>query len=122
MSKAFNSIKDKITQYLQLRFDQLRLEVVERLVNVLGYFIFIIFMMFVSILGLIFLALGLSEWLITLLDSRVLGMFATAGIFIFFALFLALISKSIVRLFAGKMAAILLKKRSKKKWKNRNLD
>lgn len=119
MNRTFNSIKDKVIQYLHLRFDEIRLEIVEKIVNVLGYFIFVILAIFFTFIGLGFLALSLAEWLIEIFDSRIIGFLATGGLFILISILFFMMSKLVVRFFAGKMAAIILNNRNKKSKKDK---
>lgn len=115
MNKTFRSIKAKITQYVHLRYEELRLEVVERIVSVLGYFAFILIAIFLGFIGFIFLGIGLAEWLSIVFEHRAYGYFATAGIFILVVILLSLFKKAIALSFAGKLAAILLSKKKRKK-------
>jgi len=114
LSKTFKSLKDKIVQYIQLRLEDLRLEVIERLVNVLGYFIFTILVLLCSLIVLVLTSLGIAEWFSYLMDSRIFGYLLSAGLFLLFTIIIALNSRVIIRLFAGKMLVILTKKSSKK--------
>ena len=112
MSKTFNSLKEKIVQYISLRFEDLRLEVIERVVNLLGYFIFTILLILFFFIILIFASFGLAEWLSKIFDSHLTGYFATAGIFLLVFLIIIMNSRSIIRFFAGRMIVILTKKKS----------
>lgn len=114
MSKTFNSLKEKIVQYIALRFEDLRLEVIERIVNLLGYFIFVILLIFFFFIILIFSCFGLAEWLSRVFDSHLAGYFTTAGIFILLFIVIAINSRLIIRFFAGRMIGILTKKKSKR--------
>lgn len=115
MSKTFNSLKEKIVQYISLRLEDFRLEVIERIVNLLGYFIFTIFLILFLFIILIFSSFGLAEWLSSLFDSHISGYFATAGIFVLLFILVALNARHFIRFFAGKMITILTKKKSKRK-------
>lgn len=114
MSKIFNSLRDKIVQYISLRIEDFRLEVIERIVNLLGYFIFTILAIFFFFIVLIFTSFGLAQWLSNIFNSQIGGYFATAGIFLVLTIIVVLNARIIIRFFAGKMVAILTKKNSKK--------
>jgi hypothetical protein len=104
-----NSIKEKVTQYVHLKFELIRLEVIERLVNVMGYFAFVMIAIFLSFTFGIFILLGIAEYLRVLFDSAVWGYLATALIILIISLIVLSFSKKIIRFFAGKIAILLTK-------------
>lgn len=114
MKNPISSIKEKITQYIQLRFELIRLEIIERLVNVMGYFAFMIIAIFLVFLITFFIFLGLAALLSQLFDSEVLGYFCTALIVLICSFFVFLSGKKIVRFFAGKMAWLLTRQKEDK--------
>ncbi len=122
MKNPLSSIKDKITQYLQLRFELIRLEVVERLVNVMGYFAFIIIAIFLFFMATFFLCLGLAEWLSTLFQSKTAGYFTVAGLVLIVSIGTILSGKRIVRFFASKMIWLLTKKKRNSGDRDEDLD
>lgn len=107
MKNPINSIKEKITHYIQLRYEDLRLEVIERLSNIMGYLVFILSTFFLFSVGFIFLGFGLAEWLSKLFGSRAAGYFSTSGIFLIAAVILILTGKRIAQYFANKMVGLL---------------
>lgn len=111
MKNPISSIKDKVTQYLQLKFELIRLEVIERLVNVMGYFAFIIIAIFLFFFLSFFVFMGVAAWLGTMLNSPALGYFATAGIILVVVVLIVMCSKPIIRFFAGRMVSMLTKPR-----------
>ncbi len=113
MKNPISSLKEKITQYLQLKFEVIRLEVIERLVNVMGYFAFMIIAIFFVFLVIFFLFLALAELFNVWFDSYALGYFCTAVILLICSAFVFLSSKSIIRFFAGRMAWLLTRKKEK---------
>lgn len=115
MKNPISSIKEKVIQYIQLRFELLRLEVVERLVNVMGYFAFIIICMFLFFATAFFFFLGIAELLNQIFDSYALGYFCTSAIVLIISTCIVLCSKRIIRFFAGKMAWLLTKQKDGKK-------
>lgn len=111
MKNPISSIKEKITQYIQLRFELIRLEVIERLVNVMGYFAFMIIAIFFFFLFIFFIFLGIAELLNEFFNSYALGYACTAGIILVCAIFVFMSSKKIIRFFAGKLVWLLTKKK-----------
>ena len=114
MKNPISSLKDKITQYIQLKFELIRLEVIERLVNVMGYFAFIIISIFLCFFLSFFVFLGIAEMLASVFDSRALGYFTTAGIILVLVVLIFMSGKRIIRFFAGRLVAMLTKKKEKK--------
>lgn len=114
MENPVKSIKAYLTQYVNLRFTELRLEGLERLVNVLGFFIFGAFIFFLSLLIFGFAAFGLAEWLCYMLDSRTAGYFAVAGVVFVFVILLFLFKKAILSALSGKILWEITKPREKK--------
>lgn len=114
MKNPISSIKEKITQYIQLRFELVRLEVIERLVNVMGYFAFMIIAIFFGFLIIFFVFLALAALLSQVFHSAVTGYLCTALIVLLCSFFVFLFSKRIIRFFAGKMAWLLTRQKTGK--------
>ena len=104
-----SALKEKITQYIQLKFELIRLEVIERLVNVMGYFAFMMIAIFLFFSFGIFFFLGIAECLKALFNNTIYGYLATAGIILIICIITGLCSKKIIRFFAGKMTIMLTK-------------
>jgi hypothetical protein len=109
LKNPISLLKEKIAQYIHLRFELIRLEAIERLVNVMGYFAFIMIAIFLFFTFGIFVFLGVAECLKVLFGSAVYGYLATAGIILVICIVTAALSKKIIRFFAGKMAEMLTK-------------
>lgn len=105
----FSSLKEKVTQYVHLKFELIRLEVIERLVNVMGYFAFIMIAIFLFFTFGFFILLGIAEYLKALFHNPVWGYLATALIILIIAFIVIGFSKKIIRFFAGKLAVMLTK-------------
>jgi multisubunit Na+/H+ antiporter MnhC subunit len=104
-----SSLKEKITQYVHLKFELIRLEVIERLVNVMGYFAFIMIAIFLFFTFGMFVLLGVAEYLKVLFGSAVWGYLATALIILIITFIVVGFSKKIIRFFAGKLTILLTK-------------
>jgi hypothetical protein len=102
-------LKEKITQYLHLKFELIRLEIIERMVNVMGYFAFIMIAIFLTFTFSLFVFFAIAETLKVLFNSYVYGYLATAGIILVICIITGMLSKKIIRFFAGKMAELLTK-------------
>ncbi len=91
------------------------MEVVERLVNVMGYFAFIIICMFLFFATAFFFFLGIAELINQIFNSYALGYFCTSAIVLIISICIVLSSKRIIWFFAGKMAWLLTKQKESKK-------
>jgi len=118
LKNPISSLKEKITQYIQLRFELARLEVIERLVNVMGYFAFMIIAIFLVFLIIFFVFLALAELFNQWFNSYALGYFCTAIVILICSVFVFMASKSIIRFFAGKLAWLLTKQKDEKRMRD----
>lgn len=110
MKNLFRTFRESIARYLQLRLTAVKLEVIERLSNVMGYFSFILILSFFFFFSFLFFSFGLAAWLGELFNNKYAGMFCTGGIILVIAIIVLLLNKPIIRLFSGKLAAILSRK------------
>jgi len=81
-------ILDKITNRFSVQIRLFQLDVVERSARVLGAMAMGVLIMFVSLGLLFFVGLGMAEWMSYVLDSRIGGYFAAAGLFLIFLIVL----------------------------------
>ncbi len=103
----FGNIKNKITEYLQLRLEIVRLEIIEKLANAMAYIIFVVMSILVAFIVILFLSIGLAEWVCELMGSRFLGYFIVGGALLLFILIVFMASKHIIRFFGNKFVSIL---------------
>ncbi len=115
MKTPLSSIKEKITQYIQLRFELIRLEVIEKLVSVMGSFFFIIIAIFLSFLAVLFIFLGIAELLSSLFESKIWGYMSTALLIIICSVFVFMSSRKIIRFFGGMLLGSITKPGKKAK-------
>lgn len=106
----FNNLKDKVTQYFQIRFEELRLEIFERIVRVAGYILFILVSIFFMVISLVFLGFGLAAYLGEVFNSMPLAYLTTFGVFFLLGIVLLLIRKSIIKFFANRLISIMSNK------------
>lgn len=102
-----NKWKDKITEYVEVRLNLLKLGFIERFSNILSYLIFVFISLFISVSVLIFIGIGIGEYFSELLDSRAGGFFITAGFFILLLILMVLLRKPITNGFSGIFIRIL---------------
>lgn len=93
--------KDKITEYVDVRFQLIKLSIIERTSHVLGYLVYTFVVLSLVLPILIFLGIGLSEVFTSLFDSRVAGYFCTVGVYTLLLLVLVLTRRSFINKLAG---------------------
>lgn len=93
--------KDKITEYVDVRFQLIKLSIIERTSHVLGYLVYTFVALSLVLPILIFLGIGLSEVFTSLFDSRIAGYFCTVGVYIVILLILIAVRKSIISKLTG---------------------
>lgn len=97
----FDSWKEKIAHYIDVRLRLIKLSIVERVSGILSYLILTFIALFVGISVLIFAGIALAEYFATILDSRSGGYLLTSGIFLLLFLSLFAFKKLIVRAISG---------------------
>lgn len=93
--------KDKITEYVDVRFQLIKLSIIERTSHVLGYLVYTFVALSLVLPILIFLGIGLSEVFTSLFDSRIAGYFCTVGVYVVILLILIAVRKSIISKLTG---------------------
>lgn len=99
--------KDKVAHYLDVRLSLIKLSFIERSSLVLSYLIFTFIALFLSMAVLLFMGIGLGEFLAEVLDSKAGGFFMTGGIFLVFAGVMFVLRKQIINAFAGVFVRIM---------------
>lgn len=103
----FKNLKDRITEYFNLKYEIIRLELIERLVNVMGYMIFIMLAIFLGFSIILFTGIGLAEWIGDLLGRRYAGYFIMGGVLLVALLIIIWRSKPFISFFANKFVGML---------------
>ncbi|OJW83515.1 MAG: hypothetical protein BGO69_08575 [Bacteroidetes bacterium 46-16] len=93
--------KDKITEYVDVRVQLIKLSFVERTSHILGYFVYVFIVLSLLLPILIFLGMGLSEAFTELFDSRTAGYFMTLGVYVLLTLIVMLCRKQLINKAAG---------------------
>ncbi len=102
-----NKWKDKVAHYIDVRLQLMKLSVVERVSGVLSYFLYVFISLFLAVTVLVFLGIGIGEFLSEVLDSRAGGFFITTGIYIVLLIILLMSRKAIINKLAGAFIAML---------------
>lgn len=90
-----------------MRFEIVRLEVIEKLANAMAYIIFVVMSILVSFIVILFLSIGLAEWVCEMMDSRFLGYFIVGCALLLFIIIVFMSGKHIIRFFGNKFVSIL---------------
>ncbi|MBS1584166.1 MAG: hypothetical protein JSS82_01265 [Bacteroidetes bacterium] len=93
--------KDKITEYVDVRFQLIKLSFIERTSHILGFLVYTFVALSLVLPILIFIGIGLSEVFTSLFDSRIAGYFCTVGVYVLLLLILIATRKSLINKFAG---------------------
>lgn len=107
MKNPFTTFKERIVEYFQLRFEIAKLELIEKVINVLSYLLFTLVVLFLAFSAILFLGFGLANWLTILLNSSIAGYFATFGFIMLLVIIVLWQSKSIIKFFANKILIAL---------------
>lgn len=107
MMNWFANLKDKLVDKFNVQIRLLQLNFVEKTSVVLSYIGLGALMLFILCIVLLFLGLGLGEFFADLLDSRAMGYFASAGLFIFLMVLIYLLRKNILGAIANLFVNIL---------------
>ncbi len=92
-----NKIKEKVTEYIDLQINLLKINLIERSSGILAYIIYLIVILFILLALLLFFCLGMAEAFAALLNSRTLGYFTAFGVYFLFFIVIFLTRKSITR-------------------------
>jgi hypothetical protein len=111
----FEKLKETIARYIHLRLEEFRLGMIERLGNILGYLASVLITFFLSSLALFFIGLGVAFWLSALFGNKLLGFFATAGIFILVIILFLVFRRSFMRSVVGILAREITRPKKKKR-------
>lgn len=114
MENPIKALRQYITHYINLRFQEFRLEALERIVNVMGYLIMGAVAFFLVMVMFGFAAFGLAEWLCYVFNSRTLGYFTVSAVILLLLFLLFLLRKNLFRFLGGKILWILTKPRNEK--------
>ena len=101
------NLKDKLVDKFNVQIRLLQLNFVEKTSVVLSYIGLGALMLFILCIVLLFLGLGLGEFFADLLDSRAMGYFASAGVFILLMILVYLLRKNILGSIANLFVNIL---------------
>ena len=107
MTNIFSRIKEKITDYIDVRVKLIRLSVISRTSGILSYIMYAFICLFILFCILLFSGFGLTEGLIALGLSRLVSTLITLGVYILMLLLLVSMRKSIIKSFSNMFIRVL---------------
>src|SRR6185437_6640356 len=99
--------KDKIAQYVNVHVKLIKLGLIERTAYLMGYFIFTIVSLFFLLCIMLFVGLGLTEFFLALVGSKMLGFLLTIVVYLLLFLLFFALRKRFVRFFASTFIKVL---------------
>lgn len=103
----FANWKEKASNFIDVRLGLFKLSLIERTSKVFGQLVLSFIYAFVGLIVLAFIGIGLMELLGSLLQSRMLGAFLTAAIFLLLLVLLLSMRKAIHRSLANMFVRLL---------------
>jgi hypothetical protein len=103
----FDKLKEKITAYVDLRINLLKINLIERTSGILAYVIYVIVIMFFLLAVLLFFGLGMSEAFSSLVNSRPLGYFMAFGVYFIIFILIIFSRRGIVRMFRNRFIGLM---------------
>jgi len=103
----FGSLKDKVTQYIEVYIKLFKLNFMGSTAKLLSYVMFALICMFIGFITMMLLGLGIVEGFVELGLNRVGATFATMGVFILIMGIAFGLRTNITNFFAGAFLKIL---------------
>lgn len=100
MKNPIASVKEKVTDYVKLRIEEVKLTALEKAGKAAGGALLGLLLLFFLLLLFLFLGLGLSAYLGQLWHSMALGFLGGAAAFLLLILLIVLLAKPIMRMVA----------------------
>ena len=107
MMNFLSEWKDKIAQYVNVHVKLIKLGLIERTAYLMGYFIFTIVSLFFLLCIMLFVGLGLTEFFLALVGSKMLGFLLTIVVYLLLFLLFFALRKRFVRFFASTFIKVL---------------
>lgn len=103
----FDNVKDRISRYIEVRLDLMKVSVIGRTASVVSYVLFALICLLFLFCIVLFIGLGLTNAFIDMGVSAVGAFFITTGIYILLLIFIILLRKPISRFFADSLVEVI---------------
>ena len=98
----FSSLKDKVTQHVEVYVKLFKLNFIDRTSNLLSYFMFAMICMLLMVCIMLFLGFGLSElFQVACGMSKMWAFFSTLGVYVIILIIVMGLRKNVTRFFAS---------------------
>lgn len=101
------NIKDRISRYIEVRLDLMKVSVIGRTASVVSYVLFALICLLIFFCIVLFIGLGLTNAFIDMGVSAVGAFFITTGIYILLLIFIILLRKPISGFFADSLVEVI---------------
>ena len=102
-----NDLKQKVTQYVDVRIKLFKLSLIERSASLFSYFLFSLICLFILFCVLLFIGFGLTEVFAAAGLSKMVSFFIVIGIYILLLAIVVALRKRITRFFASGFIRVL---------------
>ncbi len=103
----FGDLKQKVTDYIDVRVKLFKINFIGRSANVFSYFLFALICLFIFFCVILFVGLGLTEVFINAGLSKMVSFFIVIGVYILLLLLVVALRKNITRFFASGFIRVL---------------
>lgn len=107
MINPLAALKDKATQFVQIKLEEIKVTTIEKVVRAMSYVAFLVVICVLSCLIFFFVGFLIAEVFSEWFQSRIYGYLTTAGVYTLFLIIIALCNKVIMRFFANKFVMLL---------------
>lgn len=90
----FNSVIEKINEYIRVRGEKLKLDIITHVSRILAHFVAFLTIAVIGLFFLIFISIALGTYLNYILDSYFLGYLIVSGIYLLALIAIILLLKS----------------------------
>lgn len=103
----FGNVKDRITRYIEVQMNLLKLNLIGRTARVVSYVLFALICLLILFCIVLFIGLGLTNAFIEMGISAVGSFFITTGIYITLLILIILLRRPITRFFSDSLVEVI---------------
>lgn len=107
MINPLAALKDKATQFVQIKLEEVKVTTIEKVVKAMSYVAFLVVACLIACLIFFFVGFLIAEVFSELFKSRIYGYLTTAGVYTLILIIITISSKSIMRMFSNKFVRLL---------------
>lgn len=107
MINPIAALKDKATQFVQIKLEEIKITTIEKVVKAMSYVAFLVVVCLIACLIFFFVGFLIAEVFSEWYQSRIYGYLTTAGVYTLILIIIVLCNKFIMRFFANKFVMLL---------------